>query len=114
MSGDDPAGEDLDAVSAVQRLRRDLLEDGRITIFTDREAKTLLKLAIYFDVEHDDSNLLTLKKVIASCQSLSMLGVSVRLIIVVAAAAIGVFAALAQLAEKIPIIDRLMHWQSSE
>lgn len=110
MSDDDDT---LDAASAAQMLRlRGLIEDGKVVIFNEREAKTLLQLAIYFDVEHDDSNLVTLKKVIATCQSLLMLGVSVRLMAVVIAAALGAFAALAQLAEKIPFIDRVLHWGS--
>lgn len=108
---DEPTEDDLAA--AAVRLR-DLLENDKIILFHAREAATLRRIAVYFDAEHDPSRFAILEKVIAACQSMSMIGFSARLLIVTVAAMLGILAALAQLAEKVPFIDRIMHWQSSE
>ncbi len=95
-------------------LLRAMIDEGKIVIFSEREARTLMKIATFFDVEHDDKNLNSLKRIVHICQTLSALGVFGRLMAVMIFAALGAIAAIAQLSEKMPIIDRYMHWGSPE
>ena len=81
MSDDDegaggPQIGDLDVTSAAQiRQLRGLIAAGEVVIFSKREAKTLLKIATFFDVDHDESNLKTVIGIVKVCQTFSAFGV---------------------------------------
>ena len=77
---------------------RALLADGQITIFAQREAETLQKLAAFFDPAHDDDlNFRSLKEFVRLWQTLSGLGALGRAIMTAVIACAAFIAAITAL-----------------
>ncbi len=83
-----------------------LLDDGEIVIFGRRDAETLQRLASFFDINHDDENIKTLKEMVGAWQAWRTLGAAGRLILYFIGGGLAAIAALASITGRWPwLID---------
>ena len=92
------------------RRLKDLITGGKVVIFSDREAKTLAKIAMLFDLDHDDgAKFRRLRELINLCQTLSTFGALGHLLISVLIALLAAFAAFASSTNRWPWLDPTNH-----
>lgn len=82
---------------------------GEVVIFNRRDAKTLERLAAFFDTAHSETNIKTLEEIVALWQAMSTLGAAGRFVLWIAFSMLGTIGLFATITGRWPWIVDLFH-----
>ena len=94
---------------SIDRLHA-MIDDGDIVIFGKRDAETLQRVAAFFDVRHDDKNLIALQEMLSAWKAWRTLGAAGKAMLWIISGGLAVVAALASITGRWPwLVDTLLH-----